>query len=426
MSLLDPKHVAEAARGDQAFLHSLRFLTGLIRFSVGEAHYLLSFSDGAFVDFALEDGASHRPVDVTLAGTEDDWKKLLALETAPGCQNPLYNDGRSGISKSGDTIKAIGPFARLINEFYRIMAFVVSGREIDCVLPEVDRDFDSVVGRYMYLHIEGVQYRIYFEEAGTGPIPLFFQHTAGADSRQFRYLMEDADFQKHFRMIAYDMPYHGRSLPPTSHKWWNERFLLTKSFLLQAVSGICDKLNLVQPIFLGSAMGGMLALDLAYYLPGQFRAVIGLNAGPPADFDQSVLDQMATFSHPNINGHWQSTMMVANMAGSSPGVYRRELGWVYSQSAPGAAEGALNYYSHEHDLTPAQAATIDRSKTAVYLFTGQDDFMGTEYGSCLLVAEMTGVPFIELKDLGHFGAAENPLALKRDLWPTLMKIARDT
>jgi hypothetical protein len=57
--------------------------------------------------------------------------------------------------------------------------------------------FDAAVGRYIYLPINGIEYRVYCEETGTG-IPLLLQHTAGADGRQWRHLLEDPDVQQHF------------------------------------------------------------------------------------------------------------------------------------------------------------------------------------------------------------------------------------
>ena len=32
-----------------------------------------------------------------------------------------------------------------------------------------------------------------------------------------------------FRVIAYDLPYHGKSLPPEGKAWWAEEYRLTKS-----------------------------------------------------------------------------------------------------------------------------------------------------------------------------------------------------
>ena len=40
--------------------------------------------------------------------------------------------------------------------------------------------------------------------------------TAGSDSRQWRHLLEDRELQKKFRMIAYDLPFHGHRLASIS------------------------------------------------------------------------------------------------------------------------------------------------------------------------------------------------------------------
>ena len=51
---------------------------------------------------------------------------------------------------------------------------------------------DPMVGRYLRLDIDGVPHRLYFEEAGDpNGIPLVCLHTAGADGRQFRHLLEN-------------------------------------------------------------------------------------------------------------------------------------------------------------------------------------------------------------------------------------------
>jgi pimeloyl-ACP methyl ester carboxylesterase len=135
--------------------------------------------------------------------------------------------------------------------------------------------FDAAVGRYIYLSIDGIEYRVYFEETGTG-IPLLLQHTAGADGRQWRHLLEDPEVQQHYRMIAYDLPYHAKSLPPTSVAWWQEEYRLTRDFFIQVPLTLARELELDRPIFMGCSIGGHLAADLACYHPGVFRAVIAL------------------------------------------------------------------------------------------------------------------------------------------------------
>ena len=57
---------------------------------------------------------------------------------------------------------------------------------------------EPIVGRYLHLDLGGRSHRIYFEECGTG-VPLLCLHTAGADGRQFRALLNDAAVTRNFR-----------------------------------------------------------------------------------------------------------------------------------------------------------------------------------------------------------------------------------
>lgn len=419
MPILDPAKVRSALRNDAAFNKSLRFLTGAILIKADDEGYLLEIRDGTFVDFRAVDGGTE--ADLTFVGSAEAWTNLLKKDPPPGCQSPLYNDGRSGIRYEGDPLTGVGHLSPVVHELTRVLKAVVNDLPPPDVLPEADRDFDAAVGRYMYIRIDGIQYRVYFEEAGEGSIPLLFQHTAGSDSRQARHFLEDPDFRKHFRMIAYDLPYHGRSLPPMATRWWEEPYVLTKDFLIQFVLKVSDKLSLDRPVFMGSAMGGMLALDLAYYHPDRFRAVIALNAGPPADFDPAMVKRLEAMGDPRMP-QFNTSMMRAAMASATPEIYRRELEWIYGQTGPGVGEGALNYFVFDHDLTLEQAAAIDRDKVSVYLFTGEDDFFGGEFGTDKLVENWPGVPYKRLKRLGHFGTGEDPVALKEDIWPAFEEI----
>jgi pimeloyl-ACP methyl ester carboxylesterase len=72
---------------------------------------------------------------------------------------------------------------------------------------------EPIVGRYTTFAIQGKQCRVYFEEAGNG-IPLVCLHTAGADNRQYRHMMNDPEITSRYRVLAFDMPWHGKSYPP--------------------------------------------------------------------------------------------------------------------------------------------------------------------------------------------------------------------
>src|SRR5215813_8215668 len=135
--------------------------------------------------------------------------------------------------------------------------------------------FDSAIGRYVYLEIDGVEYRVYLEEAGAG-IPLLLQHTAGADGRQWRHLLEDRDIGRHFRLIAYDLPYHAKSVPPPGVEWWKNEYALTRDFFMKVPVTLAAALELERPVFMGCSIGGHLAADLACFYPGVFRAAISL------------------------------------------------------------------------------------------------------------------------------------------------------
>jgi pimeloyl-ACP methyl ester carboxylesterase len=88
---------------------------------------------------------------------------------------------------------------------------------------------EPIVGRYVHVDYEGRDYRIYYEEAGQG-IPLVCLHTAGTDTREWRHQLCDPDITKHFQVVAFDLPRHGKSIPPAG--WWkeSEEYKLTAKF----------------------------------------------------------------------------------------------------------------------------------------------------------------------------------------------------
>ena len=83
---------------------------------------------------------------------------------------------------------------------------------------------EAITGRYVHLDLGGRAHRVYFEEAGSG-VPLVCLHTAGADGRQYRHLMADEAVTARYRVLAFDMPWHGKSFPPVG--WRDEEYRLT-------------------------------------------------------------------------------------------------------------------------------------------------------------------------------------------------------
>src|SRR5207244_11463308 len=113
--------------------------------------------------------------------------------------------------------------------------------------------FEPIVGRYLELAIDGAAHRIFVEEAGQG-IPLLCLHTAGADSRQYRHLLNDAGVTSKYRVVAFDLPYHGRSNPPD--KWWLRKYKLKTVDYVAQIRAVWKALELTRPVVLGCSMGG--------------------------------------------------------------------------------------------------------------------------------------------------------------------------
>jgi pimeloyl-ACP methyl ester carboxylesterase len=101
--------------------------------------------------------------------------------------------------------------------------------------------FEPITGRYMHLDLFGRQHRIYVEQAGEG-MPLLCLHTAGADGRQYRALMNEERVTRRHRVIAFDMPWHGKSSPPSG--WHNEEYQLTSAQYTTMILEIITALEL--------------------------------------------------------------------------------------------------------------------------------------------------------------------------------------
>jgi pimeloyl-ACP methyl ester carboxylesterase len=279
--------------------------------------------------------------------------------------------------------------------------------------------FDAAVGRYVHLTIDGIEYRVYFESAGQG-IPLLLQHTAGADGRQWRHVLEDTRLQQTFHMIAYDLPYHGKSVPPESKAWWSTPYRLTRAFLMQVPLALAAALELERPVYMGSSIGGHLAVDLALEHADAFRAVVGLEAAAytPGGFADE-------FYHPSISNDFKAAVMYGLMSPTSPERFRRETAWVYSQGAPAVFKGDLYYYSIDHDVRTT-AGRIDTNRCSVDILNGEYDWSGTPALGAALAAMIPGARYQTMPGLGHFPMSEDPERFLALITPVLARIAADS
>ena len=154
---------------------------------------------------------------------------------------------------------------------------------------------EQITGRYVTVTVAGRRQRIYFEEAGQGPAVLCL-HTAGSDTRQWRHILNDTGITADHRIVAFDMPWHGKSLPPEGFQ--TEEYLLTTETYMETVLAVVAALGLDRPVLAGVSMGGRIALQLAVHHPEAFSAFLAIEA---SDFQPAWYD-IDWFQRPDANG----------------------------------------------------------------------------------------------------------------------------
>jgi pimeloyl-ACP methyl ester carboxylesterase len=408
--------LAEAVNADPEFRLAARYWNGSFRFGMGAEAYVFRVRDGRVADV----NCAPTPFDAwdfEVSGPPEAWREILAPVPRPFFQDVASAVFREGFSLGGDLESFFAYHAAL----RRLVAVARRARATGApravtAMPSSAR-FADVTGRYVYLTVDGVEYRVYFEEAGSG-IPLLLQHTAGSDGRQWRHLLEDEEITRHFRLIAHDLPFHGKSLPPASVEWWKSEYRLTQDFLMKFVVALSRALELDRPVYMGCSMGGHLAGDLALHHPDEFRAVIGVEGALASKGSDAILPW---FHHPRLSNDSKPSLMYTLMAPQSPEAFKQETIWAYSQGAPAVFKGDLHYYAIEHDLT-ATAHEIDTSRVAVYLLGGEYDWSATPQDVKALADRIPGADVGEMKEVGHFPMSENPAAFRRSLMPILERI----
>ena len=278
-------------------------------------------------------------------------------------------------------------------------------------------DYEPITGRYFTMDVAGEPVRIYVEEAGAGT-PLVCLHTAGADGRQFRHLMSDPAVTNHYRVISFDMPWHGKSNPPVG--WEDREYQLTTELYKQTVLAFCDAMALDQPVVMGCSMGGRIVLHLALEHADRFQAVVALEG---ADKLEAYYDT-EWLHRPDVHGGEVAAGFVSGqVAPQSPDEYRWETLWTYMQGGPGIFKGDLYFYwvdGHFDD----RSSRIDTSKCPVYLLSGEYDSSCTPERMEATAARIKGSKATVMPGIGHFPMSENPDLFREFILPVLDEIRR--
>jgi pimeloyl-ACP methyl ester carboxylesterase len=395
-----------------------------IHVSAGPATATVQLDNG---QIAVEAGAKGNP-DVTLIATTEAWASYADASPPVGFQS-LNAMMRAGFLKARGNMLEFARHLLLIEELFASVR-PEAGHAVSAskpVIKPVGRPHvEDIVGRYMRLDLMGRPHRIYFEEVGPRDgVPLLCLHTAGSDGRQWRGILNDAEVTRTFRVIAFDLPRHGKSSPPAGFE--REYYQLTTDLYVATVMAVVDALGLARPVVIGCSIGGRVVLHLALRHGTHFRAAIGLQSALVADPGRdSILRDLGIIWRPDVHGGDAAAATVACLIGPhAPSADRWETLWHYSQSGPGVFSGDLHYYSEDGNLGANEVSPLASGPCPIYLLTGEYDLSATPALTAELARLIKPCHFEVMRGLGHFPMSEDPQLFLGYLRPILERIARD-
>ncbi|RZT66405.1 pimeloyl-ACP methyl ester carboxylesterase [Microcella alkaliphila] len=270
---------------------------------------------------------------------------------------------------------------------------------------------DEVVGRYLAVEVAGWgTCSIYYETAGRGT-PLLLLATAGSDTRQYHGLMSDPALTSRFQLIAFDLPWHGKSNPPGGKR--NTDYVLNSQTYTDCIAGVIRALNLPEvPVIVGASMAGAVVVEMVARHPHLVRGAVSSQAGP-----RVANRHTPWLRNPKVN----QTLHVPEwtyglMSPESPKEDRDRVWWGYSQGGFSVYERDIAYYSTCWDITKVEHM-FTQNTPPVVLLSGVYDYSVPPDATRELAARIPGSVVREMPELGHFPHAENaPVFATHLLW----------
>ena len=379
----------------------------------GESQYLSYDAHGVRIGPNRPD----RRITFRLEASGNDWRELITANPRPGLQS------LSAMRRTGH-LKLTGDHVAFYQNLLPLELLFSMSRPRPAKANSIPSQptIDPIVGRYINLAFEGRPHRIYFEEAGSG-IPLICLHTAGADGRQYRAILNDEAITENFRVVVFDLPWHGKSSPPPGFQ--DEIYELSTERYVAVTMAVKEALQLDNPVIMGCSIGGRAVLHLALRHGRDLRAVIGLQS---ALYAENRIDGepegLRSIHRPDVHGpEISGALMMGLIAPQSNGTDTWETLWHYMQGGPGVFMGDLNYYFTDGDMRNGVARGIDTAECPVHLLTGEYDTSATPELSGQLAEEINATSFKVMKGMGHFPMSENPEEFRKYLLPVLEQIA---
>src|SRR5690606_23640183 len=376
-------------------------------------HRLVLVADGEEIPVVEHAGA---PATVSAHAPADVWREMLAPLPPPGRQSvgAALRAG-CGFELRGEPL-AVAQTLPLLEQLVEAMRNVASGtmpsdaNGAESALTAADDAppvaLDRIESRYLRIDWPEGDHCWIFEEAAGDPAEpvMLLLHTAGADSRQWHALMTDPELGRHWRLVAFDMPCHGRSRPPAG--WRGEPWQLDTERYLACIRAWMRAAGHRRVAVSGCSMGA--AIGLAFLARHPELAIGGILLETPF---RSPGRRTPMLDHPAVHGgRFGAAWVQALLSPHSPASERRFATWISSQAGPGVYEGDLGFYSDEFDAADHVGA-IDTARTPLWLMTGDYDYSASPADSKRVADAVPGARFTEMTGLGHFPMTENPARL---------------
>jgi pimeloyl-ACP methyl ester carboxylesterase len=382
-------------------------------------------ADGVAIGFAFADGRPATPAGrpaFTLAAPASVWAKFLA-PVPPRHHHALFAmlARVPEFTLRGDQLAFMQHchVARRVLEIGRWLALGEAPPVPTVPNPRLGlpTPVPAVSGGYVPVTARGATYHIYYETAGSGR-DLLCLHTAGADGRQFHRLMADPRLTGRHRLVAFDLPWHGKSPPPPGgvHGGWR----LDTDLYVELIMGFVAAAGLDRPIVLGASMSGEICLELAYRHPDAFTGIVACEA-----CERIERRQTPYAAHPQVNqAYFVPEWIRGLIAPLSPAECAEEIAWHYAQGGPAVFYGDIEFYAGDWDARE-RVGRIDTNRCRLFMLTGEYDYSCTVELSAATAAKIPGVRFQPMPGIGHFPFAENPALFADTLLPILRELAAD-
>ncbi len=217
-------------------------------------------------------------------------------------------------------------------------------------------------------------------------------------------------------MIAFDLPWHGRSMPPRG--WRGTVYENDITWYMGIIRAFIATLELDEkPVLVGCSMGGSVALTTAGVYGDEFRAICALEGtlggNPHAPSRRGIWTRHLEVDH----SLFLSTWVAGLMSPDSPQDLQDDVLWEYGQGGPGVYNGDGAMVSSLQAL----GSTQTEAKCPLWVFSGDYDYSATPELS-KAAADQLGGEFVAMVGKGHFPMAEDPIGFKQYLMPVLEKI----